>query len=268
MYVCRLCHAENKPTAKFCRRCGVARPPDVEVPEPVPTVPDMDSPLIAGKTPPQPDFNAVEAKAPDPVEQSPAAVVVPAEASEAAEEVPADVVDAPIEQAAGIDTGLGVNAELYQALHEEAEHLVVEEITEDELARELAEQRRAAAERRARELIEALVIAEARKEPAEAAGQASPAAGVETRRGGPTCVSCGTGIRAADKFCIWCGEKQPARNAPETKRCPECRTELPMKASYCFVCGSDVRMHHRARIRIPVELFQEDDPELFPRFEA
>jgi len=88
------------------------------------------------------------------------------------------------------------------------------------------------------------------------------------RRAVPTCPSCGANVRLADKFCIWCGEKQPQRTRVKMKRCPDCRTQLPLKANFCFVCGADVGPHAKVRVGTEAELFGEEDPELFPKFEA
>ncbi|GEM_PF-3306564 len=101
----------------------------------------------------------------------------------------------------------------------------------------------------------------------ETASAGRPAEARKAKPGEPACASCGASIRARDKFCIWCGEKQPSRVPPPMKRCPECRTELPVDANFCYVCGNDVGMHPRKRIRVPAELFEEEDPELYPRFE-
>jgi hypothetical protein len=86
--------------------------------------------------------------------------------------------------------------------------------------------------------------------------------------GRPACPECASYVRALDKFCIWCGAKQPQRIPPEMKKCPKCETQLPARANFCFVCGGDVSPHGKVRVRMPTELFQEDDPELFPTFNA
>jgi len=88
------------------------------------------------------------------------------------------------------------------------------------------------------------------------------------RHGGPTCPACASNVRLSDKFCIWCGERQPQRARPKMKRCSECRTLLVLSANFCYVCGNDVGLHQRRKVRVPSELFKEDDPDLFPKFEA
>lgn len=123
-----------------------------------------------------------------------------------------------------------------------SQEMLLEEITEEEVAVEAGLKEKAA--------LESISLA--------AAGAG----------GGPHCVSCATSIRALDKFCIWCGEKQPDRSPPQMKRCAECKTQLPVTANFCFVCGNDVGLHPRKRVRAPMELFQEEDPELFPTFET
>ena len=96
----------------------------------------------------------------------------------------------------------------------------------------------------------------------------APAPAAAEQRVAPRCPSCGANVRAADKFCIWCGEAQPQRAGPKMKRCAECRTQLPLAANFCYVCGSDAGQHQRRRVRPESELFGEDDPDLFPKFEA
>ena len=90
----------------------------------------------------------------------------------------------------------------------------------------------------------------------------------ESSRRRPTCPSCGSSVRALDKFCIWCGQKQPERMPMETKRCPDCGTTLPVAANFCFACGHDVEAYKSKKISFPRELFEEADPELLPKFEA
>jgi hypothetical protein len=87
-------------------------------------------------------------------------------------------------------------------------------------------------------------------------------------RSRPTCPSCGSNVRSLDKFCIWCGQKQPERMASESKRCPDCGMVLPVAANFCFACGHDVEEYRAKKIRFPTELFEEADPELVPKFEA
>lgn len=145
----------------------------------------------------------------------------------------------------------------------ESQEIMLEEITEEEVAAEAELKQRAALESSSlaapasgQSIAEASLAAQGLPKAAAGAG------------GGPQCISCETSIRALDKFCIWCGEKQPDRTPPQMKRCAECKTQLPVNANFCFVCGNDVGLYPRRRVRAPRELFQEEDPELFPTFET
>jgi ribosomal protein L40E len=84
----------------------------------------------------------------------------------------------------------------------------------------------------------------------------------------PHCFSCHSGLRSTDKFCSWCGEPQPNRLYPYLKVCPGCDQRLPHRANYCFACGRDVGVHPRVPMRMPTELFNEEESEFFPTFEA
>jgi hypothetical protein len=84
----------------------------------------------------------------------------------------------------------------------------------------------------------------------------------------PECPSCHSGLRVTDKFCSWCGESQPNRLYPDLRVCPGCDQRLPYRANYCFSCGRDVGVHPRIEMRMPTELFKEEDSEFFPTFEA
>ncbi|HEY9679406.1 MAG TPA: zinc ribbon domain-containing protein [Drouetiella sp.] len=84
----------------------------------------------------------------------------------------------------------------------------------------------------------------------------------------PQCPSCWETLRATDKFCCWCGEAQPNRVLPFMKLCLECNTFLPEKANYCYACGTDVGYSSRRKVRLPAELFKDEDSEFFPRFDA
>lgn len=84
----------------------------------------------------------------------------------------------------------------------------------------------------------------------------------------PECPSCWRALRATDKFCCWCGEAQPNRVLPFLKLCLECSTFLPEKANYCYSCGTDVGYSSRRKVRVPHELFKDEESEFFPRFDA
>jgi len=85
---------------------------------------------------------------------------------------------------------------------------------------------------------------------------------------GPECPNCWRALRATDKFCCWCGEAQPNRVLPFLKLCLECSTFLPEKANFCYSCGTDVGYSSRRKVKVPHELFKDEDSEFFPRFNA
>ena len=84
----------------------------------------------------------------------------------------------------------------------------------------------------------------------------------------PECPSCYTALRVTDKFCCWCGEPQPNRVLPFMKLCLDCNTLLPEKANFCYSCGTDVGYNSRRKVRVPHELFKDEESEFFPRFDA
>lgn len=84
----------------------------------------------------------------------------------------------------------------------------------------------------------------------------------------PECPSCYTALRVTDKYCCWCGEPQPNRVLPFMKLCLDCNTLLPEKANFCYSCGTDVGYNSRRKVRVPHELFKDEESEFFPRFDA
>lgn len=58
------------------------------------------------------------------------------------------------------------------------------------------------------------------------------------------CASCQTRIRMTDKYCIWCGTKQPASTSLEFKTCSFCLVPIPAKAGYCSLCGITVEANY------------------------
>lgn len=84
----------------------------------------------------------------------------------------------------------------------------------------------------------------------------------------PACPSCWATLRFTDKFCCWCGEPQPNRILPHMKVCLACKSLLPDKANYCYLCGEDVALPNRRKVVAPTELFYEESSEFFPRFDA
>ncbi len=258
VYICRLCHAENKPTAKFCRRCGVARPPEAELP--AGTQPETAPALMqATESAPVPVATPEPEQTPAPAPARDRAVELDVCVDKTVKKKPAQVARQQKEQrqTAG-----------WAASQQDGNELPVEEITEEEVISELKGERLPAEVSGKSPLLrtESAEQAEAVSGATDDSRGSAPAS--EVRRGGPACSSCGTTIRAQDKFCIWCGARQPDRAPPEVKHCPACRTQLPLKANYCYVCGADVSPHQRRKIRVPVELFQEEDPDLFPAFRA
>ncbi len=184
------------------------------------------------------------------------------EAKAVSPEVPARIVESePALESSSDESNSATETELAG----ESEELLVEEVTEEEVVAELKERGGVAIDSQHSDSSRV----EQPVSPAAVASMAQTEPGPTTIRGtAPQCVSCGTSIRALDKFCIWCGEKQPERSPPQMKRCADCKTQLPVSANFCFVCGNDVGVHPRRRIRVPMELFQEEDPELFPTFET
>jgi hypothetical protein len=99
------------------------------------------------------------------------------------------------------------------------------------------------------------------------AANPQPAAGTD-QPGSPECPSCWTVLRWTDKFCCWCGEPQPNRALPFMKLCLECSTQLPEKANFCYSCGNDMTGKAARKVRFPHELFNEEESDFFPRFDA
>jgi len=233
VFVCPACQTENRPTAKFCRKCGLRRQ-------------GSDGSAVAVSPPAE---RAVEQ-----VETAQAATAAQA-GQDAGQPASASAAIAVSQTAVAAD----------DAAEAECEEDFGEEITEEEVQKEL-DGKRAAGVAPAEAAQEA--PGDDRVAAKEAQGQQDSPGAEQPRRGGHTCPSCGSNVRVTDKFCIWCGERQPQRIIPKMKRCSECRTQLPMTANFCFVCGNDVSLHLRRKVRVPSELFHEEDPELFPTFEA
>ena len=238
MFVCPACQTENRPTAKFCRKCGLRRQ-------------GSDDSAVAVAPPAERAVGQVE------MGQS---ATIAAAGQEAGQPASASAAAAVCETPVAAD----------DAAQAESEEDFGEEITEEEVQKELEGKRagESTPAEAAQEAPRADQVAPTGA-PALQGQQDSPGEQAEQpRRGGHTCPSCGSNVRVTDKFCIWCGERQPQRIIPKMKRCSECRTQLPMTANFCFVCGNDVSLHLRRKVRVPSELFHEEDPELFPTFEA
>lgn len=82
------------------------------------------------------------------------------------------------------------------------------------------------------------------------------------------CLSCLCPIRVTDSFCSYCGAPQPFRILPNMKVCRDCGVQMPSEANYCYACGVDVGVSSTRQVPVPVELFQEEDPDSLPTFEA
>ncbi len=241
MFVCPACQTENRPTAKFCRKCGLRR----QV---------TDGSAVAVATP---------VERPAGPEQTSSTANAEARGTDDGKRAATAAVATSAADPEGQTDELG-----------ELEDEFGEEITEEEVQKELEQKRPGSAESQQGEAGQH--VPSSGTDPSQAQESETPQADqapadgqpVEPRRGGHTCPSCGSNVRVTDKFCIWCGERQPQRTVPKMKRCSECRTQLPMTANYCFVCGNDVSLHLRRKVRVPSELFHEEDPELFPTYEA
>lgn len=105
------------------------------------------------------------------------------------------------------------------------------------------------------------------KEQHEAASPTFSAAPIEKARE-LTCLRCGSPVRITDSYCSYCGDPQPYRILPNMKVCRDCGTQMPEMANFCFACGTDVGSHSTKQVPVPIALFEEDDPEIMPSFEA
>jgi ribosomal protein L40E len=236
IFICPLCQVENRATAKFCRRCGktraeldlVAKGDDLN-PEATPSNPVAPVAKQAGEK-----LEGAEVVSKDSlpfIYAGPPRLINPV----VAEEVPGD---------SGNEDSQGI-----------------EDFPSVPVQTAAADVRPSAAD---------IQGSEADLQPSEAQDLV-----VQHNLGGqvqdyvsPECPSCHTGLRVTDKFCSWCGESQPNRLYPDLRVCPGCDQRLPYRANYCFSCGRDVGVHPRIAMRMPTELFKEEDSEFFPTFEA
>ncbi len=83
-----------------------------------------------------------------------------------------------------------------------------------------------------------------------------------------TCPKCVSPVRVTDSYCSHCGDSQPFRILPDMKVCRDCGTQMPELANYCYACGTDVSKHSTNQVPVPIALFEDDDPDGFPQFEA
>jgi ribosomal protein L40E len=82
------------------------------------------------------------------------------------------------------------------------------------------------------------------------------------------CRQCQAQVRGTDKFCSWCGQVGPCDSFANSLYCPKCQKQLPAQANFCFACGEHVGPHKRLKLRPPGEIFQAEDAEFFPTFDA
>jgi ribosomal protein L40E len=82
------------------------------------------------------------------------------------------------------------------------------------------------------------------------------------------CSRCEAPVRVTDSYCSHCGESQPYRILAHMKVCRDCGTQMPEIANFCYACGADVGNNSAKQVPVPVALFDEDDPDSFPQFEA
>lgn len=94
------------------------------------------------------------------------------------------------------------------------------------------------------------------------------ASGVSEKPKELVCPRCAAPVRVTDSFCSYCGDPQPYRILADMKVCRDCGTQMPEVANFCYACGTDVANHSAKQVPVPVALFEEDDPDSFPRFEV
>jgi predicted amidophosphoribosyltransferase len=82
------------------------------------------------------------------------------------------------------------------------------------------------------------------------------------------CRQCQAQVRSTDRFCSWCGQEGPCDGFADCLYCPKCQKRLPAQANFCFACGVHVGPHKRLKLRPPGEIFQAEDAEFFPTFDA
>ena len=83
-----------------------------------------------------------------------------------------------------------------------------------------------------------------------------------------TCSGCRQSVRVSDRFCWCCGTSQPFRISAHMKICRDCNLQMPDEAAYCSFCGNDVGASSDRQIPMPLEIFEDEDPDAFPVFEC
>lgn len=239
MFVCPICKVENRSDAKFCRKCGQSRS----------ALEQHAMASVAVKAAPV-QQSAADSDSPQPRQPPGERDMPPANApgknSEASDEdaVSATVVvrthDKSTDEQDSVATDRGTPEHPPQKTVHDGSHLRT-------------------AEGNSRQ-----TNAQANRGPSGVSSKESASSNDDS----PECPACWTVLRSTDKYCCWCGEPQPTRVAPFLKLCLECNTQLPEKANFCFSCGTDVGGQSRRKVRIPFELFREEESEFFPRFDA
>lgn len=83
-----------------------------------------------------------------------------------------------------------------------------------------------------------------------------------------SCQRCSSPVRVTDSYCSHCGDAQPYRILADMKVCRDCGTQMPEVANFCYACGTDVGSHSLKQVPVPIALFEEEDPDSLPSFEA
>jgi ribosomal protein L40E len=86
--------------------------------------------------------------------------------------------------------------------------------------------------------------------------------------GGPHCCACSIRLRVTDRFCNFCGVEQPRRPLDWTRACDHCNALLSIKARYCHSCGTEMITPETIKTKATAHLFEEEESELFPKFDA
>lgn len=234
MFFCPDCHVSNRTDAKFCRKCGKSR---AELERTGTRDEAVLSQVESGRVEDATKQIAEEVSALESVEADEwKSVSAPESATEPVNATPSSAPETTVEPKKAAAQALVMNSVAQPG----ADSLVSEPPSEDSGTPSLSVQ-----------LEE---------------GEVSLSAPPEIS--GPECPNCWKALRATDKFCCWCGEAQPNRVLPFLKLCLECSTFLPEKANFCYSCGTDVGYSSRRKVKVPHELFKDEDSEFFPRFNA
>lgn len=83
-----------------------------------------------------------------------------------------------------------------------------------------------------------------------------------------SCPSCGRVVRSSDLYSMCCGERLKGKEMPSSKPCVFCQVLLPAAATFCVNCGGYVAIKPDQKLRSAAGLFDDDNPDLMPRYEA